>query len=604
MRPLDPRLLRHAAASRSFLVAAAVLGLAQVALVIVFSWLLASILARAAAWVGIIGELPGTGEGPLLPELVPALLGLAAVVLGRAGLAWAVEFVAARAAVKVKSQLRQGAARALAESVAAGVATPRSRDSAHAVTVLGSGLDALDPYFSRYLPQLVLTALAIPLHLGVLATQDLTTAIIVALTLPLIPLFMVLIGYSTQAAQQRQFTRLDRLAHTYLDLVEGLATLKVFNRQHQQRQNLRDISEAHRRGTMKVLRVSFLSGFVLELAASLSVALVAVSVGIRLIDGQMDLAVGLFVLLIVPEAYAPLRQVGTNYHAAAEGVAAAEDVFEILRSAPPANTAPAVTAEPSADSSSAGPRDLLLRGLHIDRGASPVINGLDLHARSGELTVLTGPSGLGKSTVFAAVMGFLPSSGQILLPTPGAGTTTPQLTGAGRRALVAWCGQRHGLRSGTILENIVMDQHRASGSVAAAGQNQGSGAAGGPVPSSQEDRRLAQEVLADLGFSPADPQLRLDREIGVHGAGLSGGQAHRLALARALFRARSRDCPLLLLDEPSAALDAATEAQLLRTLKVEAASGRTVLVISHRSALSEAADRVIDLATRITGATV
>lgn len=583
MKPLDPRLLRYATASRRFLVAAALLGLAQVALVIIFSGLLAWILARAAAWAGIVGEVPGAGDGPLLPELVPGILGLGAVVLGRAGVAWAVESVAARAAVKAKSQLRRGAAEALAAKVAAGQDSPSSRDSAHAVTVLGSGLDALDPYFSRYLPQLVLTALAIPLHLGVLATQDPTTAVIVALTLPLIPLFMALIGFSTQAAQQRQWRRLDRLSRTYLDLVEGLATLKVFNRAHQQRQNLREISEAQRQGTMKVLRISFLSGFVLELAASMSVALVAVSVGIRLIDGQMDLAVGLFVLLIVPEAYAPLRQVGTNYHAAAEGVAAAEDVFEILDGAPARDAAEklSVGAAAGAGSShtmSAGPLDLVISGLRVERGSTPVIDGLDIRARAAEITVLAGPSGIGKSTLFEAIMGFIPSSGGILLPRQGAEARTPQLTGADRRDLIAWSGQRHGLRSGTILENIAM-------------------VSGEMVPDSTWTRQRAQETLMDLGFTANDAQLRLDRHIGVRGAGLSGGQSHRVAIARALFRARSQGCPVLLLDEPSAALDDASESQLILTLKAEAAAGRTVVVISHRSALREAADRVIDLST-------
>lgn len=584
MKPLDPRLLRYATASRRFLVAAALLGLAQVTLVITFSWLLASILARAAAWAGILGERPGVGDGPLLPEVAPALLGLVTVVLGRAALAWAVESVAARAAVKVKSQLRLSAARALAEGVAAGHGDASPRGSAHAVTVLGAGLDALDPYFSRYLPQLVLTALAIPLHLTVLATQDLTTAVIVALTLPLIPLFMALIGYTTQAAQQRQWRRLDRLSRTYLDLVEGLATLKVFNRQHQQRQNLRELSEAQRHGTMEVLRVSFLSGFVLDLAASLSVALVAVSVGIRLIDGQMDLAVGLFVLLIVPEAYAPLRQVGTNYHAAAEGVAAAEDVFEILDAAPSRGEAPEISDHGVGENRSPGPRDLVISRLRVERGSVAVIDGLDLRARSAELTVLTGPSGVGKSTVFAAILGLLACEGSINLPAQEDGGSTPQLRSAGRRDLIAWSGQRHGLRSGTILENILMDRgEEASNS-------------GRSLACSPGSRRLAQEALGDVGIQAAEPQLNLDRHLGVRGAGLSGGQAHRVAIARALVRARSQDCPILLLDEPSAALDDAAEARLVRTLKAEAAQGRTVVVISHRRAFREAADHVVDLA--------
>ncbi len=571
MKPLDPRLLRYAAASRSFLILAALLGLGQVTLVILFSWLVASILARAAAWVGILGEVPGTGSGALLPELAPALLGLGGVVLGRAALAWAVELAAARAAVKAKSQLRRHATRALADSVAGSEASPRSRDSAHAVTVLGSGLDALDSYFSRYLPQLVLTILAIPLHLGVLATQDLTTAVIVALTLPLIPVFMALIGFSTQAAQQQQWRRLDRLSRTYLDIVEGLSTLKVFNRAHRQRENLREISDQHRRSTMKVLRISFLSGFVLELAASLSVALVAVSVGIRLIDGQMDLAVGLFVLLIVPEAYAPLRQVGANYHAAAEGVAAAEDVFEILDDDAAHQGRPAGESLTPVPALRGGSVDLVISGLQVRRGEADVLQGVDLRARAGELTVITGPSGTGKTSLFDAIMGFLPSRGEILLQPHGTFSATSGLTGPQRRELIAWSGQRHGLRSGTVEENIAMDQPR--------------------------NQDLTREVLDDVGL-----QVQLDHRLGVRGAGLSGGQAHRAAIARALFRARSLDCPILLLDEPSAALDARSEEQLIHTLRGEAAAGRTVLVISHHQAMREAADHLVQLSPAYAGA--
>ena len=338
MKPVDPRLLRFASAARGFLILQVIIGLLQVAAVLAFSWLLAAVLAAAATEVFgppltdfPVPELAGPEGWGILTQLSL----IAALALLRGGLTWAAELTAARAAAKVKSQLRSRAAETTViagQNGRADVLTVAG-GPAQAMTTLGPGLDALDGYFSRFLPQLVLTALSIPVFLTVLAFVDITTAVTVAVTMPLIPVFMVLIGWSTQAAQRTQQTGLNRLARTYLDVVEGLSTLKVFNRQHHQRENLTRISDAHRRSTMKVLRISFLSGFVLELAASLSVALVAVSIGLRLIDGTLGLFIGLFVLLIVPEAYLPLRQVGAAYHSATDGQLAAEEVLDLMESA-------------------------------------------------------------------------------------------------------------------------------------------------------------------------------------------------------------------------------------------------------------------------------
>ncbi|GAA3054107.1 MULTISPECIES: thiol reductant ABC exporter subunit CydD [Actinomycetes] len=566
MKPLDPRLLRHARAARGFLVLAVALGLTQVLLVLAFAGLLAGVLTTVIAAVGV---LPGdwvpeqlvVAEPPsgtaLLVSVAPLLGGLAVVTLARAGVSWAMEAVAARAAARVKSQLRRQAAEALVHGChdGGGSAGGGSAGPAQAVTVLGSGLDALDSYFSRYLPQLVLTVLAVPILLGVLATQDLTTAVIVALTMPLVPVFMVLVGWSTQSAQQQQRRRLDRLGTAYLDLVEGLATLKIFNRQHRQRQNLRRLTDQHRGATMRVLRVSFLSGFVLELAASLSVALVAVSVGVRLIDGELGLFVGLFVLLIVPEAYAPLRQVGAQYHAAADGIAAAEEIFTLLEAERRAE--PVVDAEPVSGEGPPSAAALACRDVQVGRGETLRLDRVSLTAESGRITALAGPSGVGKSTLAAAVLGLVDHIGEI---------TVRAVDGAERRPSrddVAWTGQRHGLRAGTVGENIALGER-------------------GP------DRDQAREILDMLGLDG----LSLDHRLGVHGSGLSGGQAHRVAVARAVHRARVRRCPVLLLDEPTAALDEDAERRLIDLLRAEADAGRIVLVISHRPAVLEAADAV------------
>lgn len=550
MKPLDPRLLRYASAARGFLAVSVLLGLVHVVLVLVFSWLVARIIATVADAVG--GGVPWADSAA---SVAPELAGLVVVVLVRSGTTWLAEVIATRAAVKVKSQLRMQTAQALvrrlqwagggpAEEGSAEEAQPVG--SAHAVSVLGSGLDALDAYFSRYLPQLVLTALAIPIHLIVLATQDMTTAIIVAVTMPLIPVFMVLIGWTTQSAQARQWQRLDALGRSYLDIVEGLSTLKVFNRAGHQRENVRRITEGHRRSTMKVLRVSFLSGFVLEIAASLSVALVAVSVGIRLIDGGLELFVGLFVLLIVPEAYAPLRQVGANYHAAADGVAAAESVFEILDAAPE----PDAEAQAEPTPASPGAAALRLSGLSVTRSGLDVLHEVDAEFPAGAVSAVVGPSGSGKSSLFAALLGFVPSSGEVEL------MSAPRDPAAGQlRESIAWSGQYHGLSSGSVLENIALGD-------------------------AQADRTLAQHLAERIGLS--EEGVSLETEVGVRGAGLSGGQAHRVAIIRALYRARRRQCPVLLLDEPTAALDARSEHRLMTLLGEEAAQGRAVVVITHR----------------------
>ncbi len=560
MKPLDPRLLRYASAARGFLAVSVLLGLVHVVLVLVFSWLVARIIATVADAVS--GGVPWADSAA---SVAPELAGLVVVVLVRGGTTWLADVIATRAAVKVKSQLRMQTAQALVRRLQHGGGGPAEEGSAeeaqpvgsaHAVSVLGPGLDALDAYFSRYLPQLVLTALASPIHLIVLATQDITTAIIVAVTMPLIPVFMVLIGWTTQSAQARQWQRLDALGRSYLDIVEGLSTLKVFNRAGRQRENVRRITEGHRRSTMKVLRVSFLSGFVLEIAASLSVALVAVSVGIRLIDGGLELFVGLFVLLIVPEAYAPLRQVGANYHAAADGVAAAESVFEILEAAPePYSSEPQLPSELVSG--------LRVSGLSVTRSGVDVLHEVDAEFPAGAVSAVVGPSGSGKSSLFAALLGFVPASGEVELMSAPTDPALGQL-----RESIAWSGQYHGLSSGSVLENIALGD-------------------------AQADRTLAQHLVERIGLS--EEGISLEAQVGVRGAGLSGGQAHRVAMIRALYRARRRQCSILLLDEPTAALDAQSEHRLMTLLGEEAAQGRAVVVITHRPQILSQAQVILRL---------
>jgi ATP-binding cassette subfamily C protein CydD len=314
VKPLDPRLLRYAKSARLFLVAGGAVGLATTGCIVAFAFLLTTLITRAI-------------DGAPLDTLWPFVGALVAVILVRAVLVWANDALSARAAARVKSELRTQIVEA---TTTLGPAWMSGRSSSDIATLAGRGVDALDDYFSKYIPQLLLTAIATPVIVLAMFVTDWLSAVIVIVTLPLIPVFMILIGWATQAVQQRQWQALGRLSRGFVDTLGGLATLKIFGRQNRQVERMSRITREYRVETMKVLRVSFLSSFALELAASLSVAIVAVSVGLRLVDGSMLLPAGLFVLLLAPEAFLPIRQVGANFHAAAEGVTAADEAFAIL----------------------------------------------------------------------------------------------------------------------------------------------------------------------------------------------------------------------------------------------------------------------------------
>jgi ATP-binding cassette subfamily C protein CydD len=539
VRPFDPRLLRYASAVRGTLAAGGVLALLQTGCVIAFAWLVTQLVVRSIA-----------GDGLAATSGLFAMLVL--VILLRGVLAWLADLTAARGGATVVGQLRESLVGAL------GRLGPRwlnTRSTAEVTLTVGRGLDALDGYFTKYLPQLILTVLATPLLLGVIFWHDVTSGIIVLVTLPLIPVFMVLVGWATQAAQQRQWAALSTLSRGFLDVVDGLSTLKIFGRQHRQSARIRSVSEDYRAHTMKVLRMSFLSGFVLELAASLSVALVAVAIGLRLLNGQLDLSVGLFVLLLAPEAFLPLRNVGAAYHAATEGMEAAQSAFEIL-DADRATVVPPASATGSGRGS--GPVALTFDDVTIEYEGRPAAEHFSAAVAPGELTVLSAPSGTGKSSLVAAALGFVPFAGRIASGRPADATA--------RRAAIAWAGQRPGLIAGTIASNVAL---------------------GATDPD-------ADLVAASLRLAAA-PELDPETALGVGGSGLSGGQAQRVAVARALYRMRAKDCPVLVLDEPTSALDGATEARLIELLRGVAAEGRTVLVVSHRAAVVAAADTVLTL---------
>ncbi len=535
--PIHPRLLRRARATRVFVVASVAVGLLTAGLLIAQAHLLADWITRAFAERALP---PGWGSG---------LASLLAVFAGRGVLAWASSVLAHRSAAAVKSELRRDVLRAR-------LATPvGGASSATLVRVVTQGLDALDGYFSKYLPQLGL-AMTVPFLVGgAILLADWQSALIIAFTLPLIPVFMALIGWTTKTATAHSFAVADRLANHFADLIAGLPTLQAFARARAQRKGVEVGEEQYREATMRTLWVSFLSSFALELLATLSVAVVAVTVGFRLVYGHVDFSTALFVLILAPEAFLPVRQVGVHFHDSADGIAAADAAFEIIDAAPP----PALPHRPAP---AMFPGETILRlddvAYTYPGAESAAVEGLSLTIALGEVVALSGASGGGKSTALALAMGFLsPSAGRVIVD----GADLAELDPAGWRARVAWVAQEPGLINGTVGDNVALG-----------------GASG------------IAEALRDAGadFGP-------DKPVGDDGEGLSTGERRRVALARALVRIRVGGARLLILDEPTAGLDAATEARVVDAVR---ATGAGALIVSHRPAVLAAADRVVTVESR------
>ncbi|MFI6804619.1 thiol reductant ABC exporter subunit CydD [Streptomyces luteogriseus] len=547
MKPIDPRLLRYARATRVFLVAVVALGAVGAGLVIAQAMLIAEVVVGAFQHRMAVSDL-GT----------PLLL-LAAVAVGRALVGWLTELAAHRAGAAVKSELR---GRLLERSAELGPDWLSGQRTGSLVALATRGVDALDDYFSRYLPQLGLAVVVPVAVLARIVTEDWVSAAIIVGTLPLIPVFMVLIGWATQSRMDRQWRLLSRLSGHFLDVVAGLPTLKVFGRAKAQAESIRHITGAYRQATMRTLRIAFISSFALELLATISVALVAVTIGMRLVHGEMDLYIGLVILVLAPEAYLPLRQVGAQYHAAAEGLAAAEEIFEVLETPVPASGSEAVP-EGALSFESVTVR-------YPGRSADAVSN-VSFGVDPGETVALVGPSGAGKSTLLSVLLGFVrPAEGRVRVGDVDLAEADLQQW----RSRIAWVPQRPHLYAGTIAENVRLAR-----------------------PGADDDsvRRALRDAGA-LGFVDALPE-GVDTALGEDGAGLSAGQRQRLALARAFLA----DRPVLLLDEPTAALDGATEAEVVAAVR-RLAAGRTVLLVVHRPALLEVADRVVRLAEPETGA--
>ncbi len=546
MRALDPRLLRYARkATRTFLFVSVALGSLGALLIVAQAWLLADVVARA-----FIG-------GRSLAQLRTPLTVLLAVVVARAILAWAAELAASRSSARAKSQLRT----ALLERIPA-LCTDGSREQRRTgeLAILATrGIDALDGYFSLYLPQLLLAVIVPVVVIVAVLFGDWISAAIIAFTIPLIPVFMALVGATTRERMDRQLETLERLAGHFLDVVAGLPTLKVFGRARAQAAAIGEITERYRTTAMSTLRVTFLSSLILELVATIAVALVAVAIGLRLMDGHLDLRTALFALVLAPEAYLPLRRLGANYHASAEGMAAAEQVFAVLET-------PLMPADTRTDVPDPAVCDLTIDGLCVaypDR-SEPALEDVSLTVRAGETLALVGPSGCGKSTLLGVLLGLLrPERGSIRV----GGVELSDLDLEAWRARLAWVPQRPHLFDASIADNVRVGRRE----------------------SSDEEVRTA---ISDAGLADVVANLPagLDTILGDRGAGLSAGERQRLALARAFLR----DAPLLLLDEPTAGLDGHTEQEIVQAIR-RLARGRTVVLVAHRPALVAMADRVCSL---------
>lgn len=547
MKPIDPRLLRYARATRFFLAAVVVLGVAGAGLVVAQATLIAEI---------VVGAFQ---KGLALGDLGTPLVLLAVVAVGRALVAWLTELAAHRASAAVKSELR---GRLLDRAGQLGSGWLSGQRTGSLVSLATRGVDALDDYFSRYLPQLGLAVVVPVAVLARIVTEDWVSAAIIVVTLPLIPIFMILIGMATQNRMDRQWRLLSRLSGHFLDVVAGLPTLKVFGRAKAQAESIRQITGEYRQATMRTLRIAFLSSFALELLATLSVALVAVTIGMRLVHGDMDLYVGLVILILAPEAYLPLRQVGAQYHAAAEGLSAAEEIFEVLE-APvrAAGKAPA----PSGTLSVEGVT------VRYPGRVSDAVSRVSFAVEPGETVALVGPSGVGKSTLLDVVLGFVePAEGRVRV----GGVDLAEVAPERWRERIAWVPQRPHLFAGSIAENVRLARPDAD-------------------DASVRDALKAAGAWEFVSALPGGVETLL----GEDGAGLSAGQRQRLALARAFLA----DRPVVLLDEPTAALDGETEAGVVEAVR-RLAVGRTVLLVVHRPALLAVVDRVVRLGAADGGA--
>lgn len=547
--PLDSRLLEHSPAARRYVVATVCFALAIAVCVIVI----------AATTASILSELIVEPTARTLTAQRTHLIVLCAAVVARVVVHYARERTAQRAADVVIADLRRQAVDALGDPRR----TPIRRlltVREHAATVIVRGLDDLAPYLAGYVPALVLSAVVTPLMVVSMALVDVPSAVIVSITLPLIPVFMVLIGVLTRDRTAAKLVATSQLSAQLMDLVAGLPTLRALHRIHRPAGRVGELGRRWQRSTMATLRVAFLSGAVLELLATLCVALVAVGIGVRLVYGEISLFAGVFALILAPEVYLPLRQVGAQFHNSADGLAAADEVFELIA---PDDERPPVPA----DRIDLHGADIEFRELSVDGRDGPAPNGISAIVPASTLSVWRGPNGAGKSTAIAVLLGLVPEfTGAVVV----GGRSIRHLDVDSVRSQVAWLPQHPAILPATVADNLALF--------------------GAPDPTDLE-KASAVTGFDDVVAPMAD---RWQTMLGAGGVGLSAGQRQRLALTRVLASPAS----VLLLDEPTAHLDAAATEAIIAAIRRRVRAGATVIVVSHHESWWAAADHTMDFGSR------
>ncbi|MGB2719075.1 MAG: thiol reductant ABC exporter subunit CydD [Rhodococcus sp. (in: high G+C Gram-positive bacteria)] len=540
--PVDPRLWKYSRSARGYLIVTVALSTVVTLCIIVGALTIGRVLA------GVITDPTARSLSAWTTELA-VLAGAVAVRVLATG---AQSRYAHRSASRVVAELE------VEVLTAATRFDPREldREREELAVVVTRAIGGLRAYLTGYLPALVSAVIVTPLVLVVIVTQDMTSAVVIAVTLPLIPIFMILIGLLTKGRAAATLTTMTRLSAQLLDLLAGLPTLRALRREHGPAARIRALGDAHRRTTMRALKVAFLSSMVLELLATLCVALVAVGIGLRLVFGEMTLEAGIIALILAPEVYFPLRAVGTQFHAAEDGVEAADRAFRVLdrRTTQPigGRTVDAATA------------DIELVGLTVGSRDGDAPAALSALCRTGTITVLTGPNGSGKSTALQAVLGLTtPTSGAVLV----GGVPVVDLDLDRWWAQVAWLPQRPVLLPGTLYENVTLHG----------------------VP----DAAALDAACRAAGFDAVlrDHPNGWTTRVGQGGVGLSLGELQRLALTRTFVS----DAPVMVLDEPTAHLDAASEKTVLQAIRDAADRGVTVVMVGHRRAVLHAADRVVEV---------